>query len=496
MKEWYQQLCAGENVRASLIAIKKELKKDSAKKEFCALCANSFDVIMKCLVHEDPKVRKNAAAILGALKVSEAEDVLMDAYLEEGTLFVRPEYVYALAQLPGKGYVKEMQERLRLLQTTVVAEEEKKHVQEEMAALQEFLLKKDVQRKHTFCGNRVANQVILTTLPVFRDALAKEIPFQKTLLKSGVRASVGDLDTVMQCRLWQEMLFVISGKGSFPAEPKTLAQALAASDFLDILQRNHKEINVPFAFRIEVGGALAKEDKAGYAKEVALAVEEAFAGALINSVSHYEVELRLVVKKDADEAATVLPMLKLYTIPDPRFRYRRYHVAASMKPYVAAGIMALAAPYLKEYAQVLDPFCGVGTLLIERRKAGAVRSAYGLDTFGEAIEKARANTRLTGMPVNYVHRDFFDFTHGYLFDEIFADMPTNLGERREVDGFYRRFLEKSADLLEMGGFVFCYCAEEGILKKHVRITPGLRLVQSFCVSPKNGAHLFVIQKTS
>ena len=29
-------------------------------------------------------------------------------------------------------------------------------------------------------------------------------------------------------------------------------------------------------------------------------------------------------------------------------------------------IVALAEPYLKENAQILDPFCGVGTMLIER----------------------------------------------------------------------------------------------------------------------------------
>lgn len=37
-----------------------------------------------------------------------------------------------------------------------------------------------------------------------------------------------------------------------------------------------------------------------------------------------------------------------------------------MHPSLAALIMELAAPYLKENAQIIDPFCGVGTMLIER----------------------------------------------------------------------------------------------------------------------------------
>ena len=48
----------------------------------------------------------------------------------------------------------------------------------------------------------------------------------------------------------------------------------------------------------------------------------------------------------------------------------------------------LAQPYLKANAQVLDPFCGVGTMLIERNKLAPANPMYGIDIFGEAIDKA------------------------------------------------------------------------------------------------------------
>ena len=37
---------------------------------------------------------------------------------------------------------------------------------------------------------------------------------------------------------------------------------------------------------------------------------------------------------------------------------------------------------LKENAQILDPFCGVGTMLIERDIRVPAREKYGIDIFG------------------------------------------------------------------------------------------------------------------
>ncbi len=197
---------------------------------------------------------------------------------------------------------------------------------------------------------------------------------------------------------------------------------------MEILNKNHSG-REPFYFRVGVKGALSREEKNTLAKQAGAAIGQAFSGSLLNAPSHYEVEIRL----SADREGMLTPYLKLFTLPDNRFCYRRYHVAAGLRPFIAAGLIGLAKPYLKESAQVLDPFCGVGTLLIERRYAGPVRSAYGVDTFGEAIEKARKNAQIAGMPVNYINRNFFDFAHDYLFDEIITDMPDPAGDRAETD---------------------------------------------------------------
>ena len=68
--------------------------------------------------------------------------------------------------------------------------------------------------------------------------------------------------------------------------------------------------------------------------------------------------------------------------------------------------MEIAKPYLKEDAQIMDPFCGVGTMLVERDRKVPAREVYGTDIFGDAIEMARVNTELAGRKFNYIHRDF------------------------------------------------------------------------------------------
>ncbi len=491
MREIYEQICAGRDVRANLIELKRLVKEEKNAEAFAKICGNNYDVIMKCLASGDPKVRKNAADLLGILKVQEAVDVLMDAYREEETLYVRPDYVTALAGMDCGGYEEELQERLADLQSREVPDDERKHVQAEIRALTELLLERGVIKRHTFTGYHRANSVILTTLPAFRDILSADLPFQKTAVPYGLAVSVGEMGPVLECRYWQEMLFVLAGEPDTQAKAEEIAEWLVRSDLMTILRENHKE-PAPFYFRVGVSGSIPDRERSLLAKQAGGAIEKSFGGELINSASHFEVEIRLVVSREG----RATPCLKMYTIPDNRFRYRRFHVSAGMRPSVAAGLIGLAKPYLKENAQVLDPFCGVGTLLIERRLAGPVRSAYGIDTFGEAIESARKNTRIVGMPVNYINRNFFDFTHDYLFDEIITDLPTRIGSREETDDFYRRFFEKSEEMLAEKGRVFCYSEEMGLIKKYLRIFGRFRLLREIPILDASGTCFFIMERKS
>ncbi len=471
MRELYEKICAGEEVRANLIALKRQLKEEENRAALRQACGGNYDWLMKCLVDPDAKARKNAADLLGFLKVQEAVDVLMDAYEAEETRFVRADYVRALATLDCGACLDSLHKRLTDLEAYDAPADERKHVREEIAALRELFLEKEGLTKHRFTGQNRENSVVLTTLPAFVELLVRDLPFRLQRLENGVAGTVSDMDVVLACRYWQEMLFVLD------------------HNLLQIVRENHRGAP-PFYFRVGVTGPLDRAARSALAKQAAAALEEKFPGALINSPSHYEIEIRLA----ADRAGQITPYLKLYTIPDNRFRYRRYHVAAGMKPGMAAGLIGLVKPYLKDHAQVLDPFCGVGTLLIERQYAGSVRSAYGIDTFGEAIDKARRNAQIAGMPIHYIHRDFFDFTHDYLFDEIITDLPTEIGDRAQTDAFYADFLAKSADLLSPEGRIFCYTGETGLLKKRLRLSGRYRVIVQVPILERSGTALFALER--
>jgi tRNA G10 N-methylase Trm11 len=208
-------------------------------------------------------------------------------------------------------------------------------------------------------------------------------------------------------------------------------------------------------------------------------------------VDSYELEIRLLERKDG----TFAPMVRLFTIPQKRFAYRRQYVAASIAPVNAALVAELARLYLKEGAQILDPFCGVGTMLIERTRAVSAGTMYGIDIFGEAIDKARENTQKAGERINYINKDFFEFEHEYLFDEIITDMPqvTSARDKDQIRQLYRDFFRKAGTHLKKDGVMILYATEAGLVSDMLGAHPEYRLVQRFTMNEKSGAGVFIIQ---
>ena len=58
MRELYEKIKKGTDRRASLIALKKELKDEAKKKVFLTMTGNRLDEIMKCLVDETRRCGK------------------------------------------------------------------------------------------------------------------------------------------------------------------------------------------------------------------------------------------------------------------------------------------------------------------------------------------------------------------------------------------------------------------------------------------------------
>ena len=219
------------------------------------------------------------------------------------------------------------------------------------------------------------------------------------------------------------------------------------------MEQLHKEEDSQFYFRIT-----SKELDVA---KIGAKLEAISGGRLVNSASDYEVEIKLITGKEDK----VLAFLKLHTFGDHRFNYRVKHVAASIHPSDAALIVELAKDYMKKGATVMDPFCGVGTMLIERHKNVPARHMYGTDTFAEAIDGGRNNAKMARVDINFINRDYFDFTLDHEVDEIITNVPV-FREREEADSFYGRFFKKTEAILKKGGIIILYSGEKNIIKKH------------------------------
>ena len=202
-------------------------------------------------------------------------------------------------------------------------------------------------------------------------------------------------------------------------------------------------------------------------------------------------ELRLIEGKNGG----FVPLLKLFTLKDGRFSYRKESYAAAMAPVQAALLMELARPWFVEGAQVLDPFCGVGTLLVERVKAGSADPLYGLDINEEAVLKARVNAEAAGITIHYINRDVRDFRHEYLFDEIISDLPLTGRSRNllELKELYQAFFARVPELLKKGGRLFLYTSEENAFHSAFRESNGLKLLKSFLIQEKTGSRLYILE---
>lgn len=101
-----------------------------------------------------------------------------------------------------------------------------------------------------------------------------------------------------------------------------------------------------------------------------------------------ELNVRLFIEHDR-----ALVGVRLGKTPLQERAYKQVHLPGSLKPPVAAALVALAgvAPGMR----LLDPCCGAGTILVEAARQGAV--VQGGDRDSAAVATARANVAAAGV---------------------------------------------------------------------------------------------------
>lgn len=491
LRETYERIKNGEEVRKNLIELKSALKEDSNKMALNYYLAGEYDIFYKLLEDEDAKVRKNVALVMGLLGIQEFMGPLYKAYQNEEKLFVKADYLTALKYLDYRSLLEEFKERLDFLVRGAFEETSMKHINEEKQRLTNMILYIEGTKKHTFSGYNVLSDLILLTNKEHQEITLNQIKqgVAKTF-NAGVVVRTRDLEEILDIRTYSAMLFRLKGALTVENDAIKAAEKLWKSGLLEFLNVRHEE-KAPYYFRLEIKRKMPLDEKSSFAKKLAMHLERVSNRNLVNSTSNYEVELRLIENKEGEFNV----LIKLYTIPDHRFSYRKHAVAASIQPSQAALIAELAKPYLKENAQVLDSFCGVGTMLIERNKLVPASPMYGIDSFGEAIDKAIENTRRDHTVINYINRDFFDFKHAYRFDEIFTNMPTRTGRKTEaeIELLYNRFFKKALEILKDEAVMVLYTRDKNLVLKGVAQSSAYHIEKNITISKKEGAYLFIIK---
>lgn len=502
--ELYEKLRQDTDMRQNLIAVKELLRgKDGARERdaLVSYCGGDFSVLLACLSAEDAKARKNAALIIGELSVPKLLMPLWEAYGAEQTRFVRSAHLTALKNYDYTQLLPQLKDALKRVGEEEASEENRKHLQEERMLLRGLISAKEDVKPHRYAGDALVNELVLTTNRNHKHVLLAELgACRKKELAAGVMVQIRDASRLYGLRTFEEMFFVLPGCKTVPADPAEAAKALVKGGLAAYLKERHKENGAPFFFRIELRGTMTLEKRGAFVRRMAAVLEEESGGVLANVTDGYEVELRLIETKE--QSFRVL--LKLFTLKDYRFAYRKKTIAAGMRPFLAAFCMALAGgegdgdgqPFFRENAQVLDPFCGAGTMLVERAKYGPVKQMFGLDVLEEAVLAARENTQLADERANYVHRDFFTFRREEAFDEIVTDMPFTVSEheerKRETEELYRRFFLRAPEFLKEDGVMLLLTHDRGLVKKYGQ-EPFLCL-KEFELSMKEGSYLFLMRK--
>ncbi|MBO6158729.1 MAG: methyltransferase domain-containing protein [Firmicutes bacterium] len=446
------------------------------KKVGRALILKEWPVEEYCrlLQHENPKVRKNTARLIGVIFEKRATPAasrrerlgraLMQALLSEDVQMIRSSYILAIGAL-GQGAL--------LADYQVPAGTLEKHALEEAEALRKARASADASgstlRPHPFLD--------YPDVVVLRTALGERRVDFSVDSPIGSRAAWLNKD-----RTWSEVLVPFLDWKELPSLLKT---CLAG----DPPYRYRLELKMPTSGQ-HFSGTTAKprtgkpfgksfgpKPAASMAGERSLKIrlmlseiEEACPGIFINDPSGYELEIRL----EADGSRYV----KFFKAPDERFSWRKRTLPASIHPANAACIMKLAKPYLKEGARVLDPCCGSGTLLAERAMARPVSYLQGIDIAAGAVQDARENLSSMKDFLSYEPRpvwriekaDLMQWQPDSLFDEVFANLPFGLrvGNHENNEVLYEALLRQLPHWLKKNGIAVLYTMEGRLLEKLVK----------------------------
>lgn len=498
---WTESLKA-ENPRVILSVIRDIIKKEKPRGIFKRAIGNSKQKLSNFLQHSDPKVRKNVCGIIGELGDPEYLEALYSAYDSEEQLFVRSSYILSIGNCGGALDAERLSKILEALITKEKAFKDKnesikdeKHINEEKLALTRAIAKLSPRTQHEFKGFINPVPMILTTMnDHFKTTLMdlEEKSIKGTLVTEGIHIIEKDFEKIQRCRTFYELLFPLDSCKDLQLDYKVIADAIVNADIVGFLNQCHSgTANTPFWYRVEFRTTDISRERTEFVKNLSRELDEISGGNLKNSPSSYEVEIRIVERKNLCSV-----FIKLYTFKDTRFDYREKDVPGSINPVTAAIVIKSLTRWLSPSAKVIDPFCGSGTMLIERAKLKDFRTLTGVDIFNTAITAAEINSNLANVKIELISKDILEYFPLAPFDEMITNMPfeSKMGARNFNTKLYGDFVNKIPKLIKSGGMAFLYTVEKNLLKQNLRGNEHLQIIDEIKI--ESGGlipHVFVVR---
>ena len=213
--EYYKELQNNQNIRENLSLLRSECKDPQARETLLSLVGDGA-LLTGLLESDEPKVRKNAALLLGSLGLLQTAGSLFHAYEREQTLFVRSAYLTALSGMEVSPYLEALKEHRDALLAREIPENEKKHVNEELRELERIITAAEGITRHTFVGFTEPQDFLLATNREQRGVTLEEVKAVSASVRRseklhplGVLVHAKDVRPFASIRTYRELLFPV-----------------------------------------------------------------------------------------------------------------------------------------------------------------------------------------------------------------------------------------------------------------------------------------------
>lgn len=453
--------------RSSLFLLNRLLKKNIKlpKKEI-------LKEMYRNLNDEDPKIRKNSAVVLGTLQDSQSTSFLIKALEKEEIFWVRSSIILALGAIADE----EVKEFFANYKSKGPLEEE---------ALRKVLDKLMRERNQLQMTEQLREELLVEfwTFPGLEAILKKDLKEKLHLsakkMDTGVLSTtISDLSNLFSVRTFHEFLIPF-GSVPFNNGKDISIKELLTPENIEKLTSIYKDEITQLRYRIEVRGSKIKHyERQKILRQIKKEILN-HPSLFVNSPSSYDIELRAIIKGNR-----IKILWKPFGNIDQRFAYRVGDIPASIHPVVAAGVIGSLNYQESKNHRVLDPFCGSGTMLVERAMKADYKELVGVDISPKAISVANKNSKAANLKnVRFVQSDIRDFSDTEKFHEIIANMPFGLrvGDHQNNITLYKEFFSLIPSLLEKNGVILLYTQEINLTKKLFKQSKHLKLEKVFRV---------------